>query len=149
MESLVPQMLTLDPNTFPTHSDRADPADTEDPEDPLHLNQPVRPSNSLYVIFTSGSTGEPKGVVVEHRNYCSAMAANTTWLQILPSARVLQFSSFVFDASMEEILTALVAGACVCVPSDDDRMSPEGLTSFIRDARVNWVALTPSVLENT
>jgi amino acid adenylation domain-containing protein len=141
MESLVPQTLTVSHGTLAENDDATNPVASTVSE------SRVNPSNALYVIFTSGSTGEPKGVVIEHRNFCSAMAANANWLQILPSSRLLQFSSFVFDACMEEILTALVTGACVCVPSDDDRMSPEGLTSFIQDARVNWAALTPSFLQ--
>ncbi|KAI1458318.1 acetyl-CoA synthetase-like protein [Annulohypoxylon moriforme] len=141
MESLVSRTLVIGNETLSSY-------DVERAEVELEVpSQRANPSNALYVIFTSGSTGEPKGVVVEHRNYCSAMAANTTWLQILPSSRVLQFSSFVFDASMEEIFTALVAGACVCVPSDDHRMSPEELSSFMQIARVNWAALTPSLLQ--
>ncbi|KAI1279715.1 peptide synthetase [Xylaria sp. FL0933] len=142
MESLVPQTLAVSHKTFAENNhDDLDSVVSNVP------NSPVNPSNALYIIFTSGSTGEPKGVMIEHRNFCSAMAANSNWLQILPSSRLLQFSSFVFDACMEEILTALVAGACVCVPSDDDRMSPEGLTAFIQDARINWAALTPSFLQ--
>ncbi|KAI8948262.1 peptide synthetase [Xylaria longipes] len=141
MESLVPQTLTVSHETLAEDDGVASPVAYIAPD------SRVNPSNALYVIFTSGSTGEPKGVVIEHRNFCSAVAANTNWLQILPSSRLLQFSSFVFDACMEEIFTALVVGACVCVPSDDDRMSPEGLTSFIQDARVNWAALTPSFLQ--
>ncbi|KAI3326734.1 acetyl-CoA synthetase-like protein [Xylariaceae sp. AK1471] len=141
MKSLVPQTLTVSHETLLENDNAVDPMASKVPE------QRTNPSNALYVIFTSGSTGEPKGVIVEHWNFCSAMAANTMWLQILPSSRVLQFSSFVFDASMEEILTALVAGACVCVPSDEDRMSPEGLTSFMQGAGVNWAALTPSFLQ--
>ncbi|KAI1264374.1 peptide synthetase [Xylariaceae sp. FL1019] len=140
MESLVSQTLTVCDAMFADNVNFATSV----------ISKPetrVNPSNALYVIFTSGSTGEPKGVVIEHRNFCSAMAANAKWLQILPSSRLLQFSSFVFDACMEEILTALVAGACVCVPSDDQRMSPDRLTTFIKDARVNWAALTPSFLQ--
>ncbi|KAI1213253.1 acetyl-CoA synthetase-like protein [Annulohypoxylon truncatum] len=141
MKLLVPTTLTIGNESFPSYDDKMDEVEYK------VRDQHTKPSNALYVIFTSGSTGEPKGVVVEHRNYCSAMAANTTWLQILPSSRILQFSSFVFDASMEEIFTALVAGACVCVPSDDHRLSPEELSSFMQSARVNWAALTPSLLQ--
>ena len=142
MESLVPHTLTISHSTLAKQN-----GGVADLVAPAILDSRVNPSNALYIIFTSGSTGEPKGVVVEHQNFCSAMAGNSEWLQILPSSRLLQFSSFVFDACMEEILTALVAGACVCVPSDDDRMSPERLTSFIQEARVNWAALTPSFLQ--
>ncbi|KAI1176853.1 peptide synthetase [Nemania sp. FL0916] len=141
MKSLIPQTLVVSHDIFIDNLDATEPATSVIPD------SRVIPTNALYVIFTSGSTGEPKGVVIEHQNFCSAMAANADWLQILPSSRILQFSSFVFDACMEEIFTALVAGACVCVPSDDDRMSPEGLTSFIQDARINWAALTPSFLQ--
>ncbi|KAI0431333.1 peptide synthetase [Xylaria sp. FL1042] len=141
MESLVPQTLTISHEILAENNDVANPVASN------VSDSTVDPSNALYIIFTSGSTGEPKGVVIEHRNFCSAMAANSNWLQILPSSRLLQFSSFVFDACMEEILTALVAGACVCVPSDDDRMSPEGLTSFIQEAGITWAALTPSFLQ--
>ncbi|KAI1311776.1 peptide synthetase [Xylaria venustula] len=141
MESLVPQTLTVSHETLVENDDATISIS------PTFISPYVNPSNALYIIFTSGSTGEPKGVVIEHRNFCSAMAANASWLQIIPSSRLLQFSSFVFDACMEEILTALVAGACVCIPSDDDRMSPERLTTFIQNARVNWAALTPSFLQ--
>ncbi|KAJ3579486.1 hypothetical protein NPX13_g1078 [Xylaria arbuscula] len=141
MESLVPHTLTISQSTL------AENSEMERLIASTILESHATPSSALYIIFTSGSTGEPKGVVVEHQNFCSAMAANSEWLQILPSSRILQFSSFVFDACMEEILTALVAGACVCVPSDDDRMSPERLTSFIQEAGVNWAALTPSFLQ--
>ncbi|KAI0517347.1 peptide synthetase [Xylaria bambusicola] len=141
IQSLVPHTLIVDHDTL------AENGDVTNPPASIAIDSRVDPSNALYIIFTSGSTGEPKGVVIEHRNFCSAMAANSDWLQILPSSRLLQFSSFVFDACMEEILTALVVGACVCVPSDDDRMSPERLTSFIQEAGVNWAALTPSFLQ--
>ncbi|XPS72575.1 hypothetical protein M3J07_004727 [Ascochyta lentis] len=106
----------------------------------------VQPTNALYVIFTSGSTGEPKGVVIEHRNFCSAVNANRTWLRIKASSRVLQFTSYSFDASLEEIFTVLVVGGCICTPSEHDRLSD--LAGFIRRARVNWAAFTPSFLRS-
>ncbi|KAJ5063099.1 nonribosomal peptide synthetase 5 [Bipolaris maydis] len=105
-----------------------------------------KPTNALYVIFTSGSTGTPKGVVIEHQNFCSAVIANREWLQIQATSRVLQFTSYSFDASLEETFTALVAGACICVPSEQDRMSD--VTGFIQRAAVNWAAFTPSFLRS-
>jgi len=112
----------------------------------IYALQAVRPTNALYAVFTSGSTGEPKGVVIEHRNFCSAMKANQTWLCIETSSRVLQFTSYSFDASLEEIFTVLVAGGCICTPSEHERLSD--LAGFIRRARVNWAAFTPSFLRS-
>jgi non-ribosomal peptide synthetase component F len=34
----------------------------------------VDPSSAPYVVFTSGTTGNPKGVVITHRNYSTAIA---------------------------------------------------------------------------
>ncbi|KAJ0167982.1 Nonribosomal peptide synthetase 8 [Colletotrichum tanaceti] len=112
--------------------------------DPSAASAVVDPSSVLYVIFTSGTTGAPKGVVIQHRSFCSAVAANRSWLQIEARSRVLQFTSYCFDASLEEIFTVLVAGGCVCVPSEADRLSD--VAGFVARNRVNWAAFTPSFL---
>ncbi|KAL1880040.1 NRPS protein [Diaporthe australafricana] len=62
----------------------------------------------------------------------------------LTTSRVLQFTSYCFDASLEEIFTVLLAGGCICIPSEQDRLSD--IPGFVRRARVNWVAFTPSFL---
>ncbi|MEO0424966.1 MAG: amino acid adenylation domain-containing protein [Pseudomonadota bacterium] len=73
--------------------------------------------DAAYVAFTSGSTGRPKGVVVEHGALASFARAAVTTYGFAPADRVLQFSSLAFDASIEEIFGALLAGACL-VPRD-------------------------------
>jgi amino acid adenylation domain-containing protein/non-ribosomal peptide synthase protein (TIGR01720 family) len=102
----------------------------------------VHGNNAAYVIFTSGSTGKPKGTVVEHTAYCSASAAHGKATLMGPSTRVLQFASYVFDACLVEILTALMYGACVCVPDEESRMNDAA--NFINATEVNWAVLTPS-----
>lgn len=102
------------------------------------------PSSVLYIIFTSGSTGNPKGVVIQHRSFCSAARHNRSWLQIEKDSRVLQFTSYCFDASLEEIFTVLIAGGCICIPSEQDRLAD--IPGFVRRAQVNWAAFTPSFI---
>jgi amino acid adenylation domain-containing protein len=101
------------------------------------------PSNAAYVIFTSGSTGVPKGVVVEHRAVSTSCLGHGRAFGLTPHARVLQFASYTFDACITEIITTLVYGGCVCVPSERDRQ--DGLAKFIQSTNVNWALLTPTV----
>ncbi|KAL0783337.1 hypothetical protein CaCOL14_001243 [Colletotrichum acutatum] len=102
------------------------------------------PSNSLYLVYTSGSTGKPKGVVVTHEAFFSSAKGFTKAIHLDSlTCRVLQYSSFSFDISMLEIFASLMAGSCLCIPSEEDRMN--NLASCISTMKVNWAMLTPSV----
>nr|UVI58161.1 non-ribosomal peptide synthetase [Aspergillus muricatus] len=102
------------------------------------------PNNAIYAVFTSGSTGKPKGVVIEHAAYASGARAHTAAASISSSSRVLQFSSYAFDASIFEHLTTLMAGACICIISDTERTN--SLPEAVASRNANWASLTPSVV---
>lgn len=106
------------------------------------LKREAQPSNAALVIYTSGSTGEPKGVVLEHASICTGMQAHGDALQIGPQTRALNFSAYVFDASLEDIYTQLTRGGCVCVPSETQRLND--LAGAIRETRANWIGITPT-----
>jgi amino acid adenylation domain-containing protein len=101
------------------------------------------PSSVAYVIFTSGSTGQPKGVVLQHRAVATSCMHHGQVIGLKPSSRVLQFASYAFDASIDEIITTLVYGGTVCVPSEYNRKN--NLTQSIQDMDINTAYLTPSV----
>ncbi|EUC39879.1 hypothetical protein COCMIDRAFT_41693 [Bipolaris oryzae ATCC 44560] len=103
----------------------------------------VQPGNSAYVIFTSGSTGTPKGVVVEHQAIVTSSLGHGEALGFTQDSRVLQFSSYTFDACIAEIWTTLIHGGCTCVPSERDRRN--SLSEAISRMSVTWVFLTPTV----
>jgi amino acid adenylation domain-containing protein len=100
------------------------------------------PDSLAYVIFTSGSTGEPKAACIQHKAYCSGAAGHIAATGLSETSRVLQFASYAFDDSIKDILSTLLVGGCICVPSEIDRMS--NLAQFMAAKRVNWAHLTPS-----
>lgn len=117
----------------------SDPIRTEDfPHKPLGS-----PENMAYVAYTSGSTGKPKGIAIEHRSFCSSAIAHSRIQNLGKLARVLQFASYSFDISIQEMLTTLIVGGCVCVPSESQRLND--LAGSIVKLKANWVELTPSV----
>jgi amino acid adenylation domain-containing protein len=103
----------------------------------------VPPSNPAFIVFTSGSTGTPKGIVMEHRAFVTGARAHAPALSIDRHARVFQFAAYTYDVSMGEIFTTLMNGGCVCVPSEDERLS--NLAGAIVSTTANWLFLTPTV----
>lgn len=102
----------------------------------------LAPGALAYVNFTSGSTGAPKASMIEHSAYCSGAAGHMPKIAINEFSRVLQFASYSFDTCIEDTLTTLMAGGCICIPSETQRESD--IVGFINSFRVNWAHLTPS-----
>lgn len=100
------------------------------------------PEDTLFVVFTSGSTGLPKGVMSSHRSFASGVQHRRSILEV-PSPRVFDFASYSFDVSTDIILSTLIIGGCICVPSDWERQND--IPGAINRLAVNSADLTPSV----
>jgi len=134
ISSLVGTVIVVDEELF-----------TRIPSRVVMSSHPATSRNAAYVLFTSGSTGEPKGCIIEHGSWCaSALGQKYAW-GINHSSRALQFASFSFDASLGEMLTPLMFGGCVCIPSDSERLNDIG--SFIRRQNVSFAILPPSFIK--
>ncbi|KAL4902747.1 hypothetical protein BDW74DRAFT_180448 [Aspergillus multicolor] len=102
------------------------------------------PENIAYTLFTSGSTGVPKGVVIDHSAVSTSVVHHGREIGCSATTRMYQFAAYTFDACILEIFTTLAYGGCICVPSEDERMSD--IAGSINRLYANTTFLTPSVV---
>lgn len=140
-------------STYNSHLSFGDSRNAISVNDDLIKSLPAPPSTGLkkyspaslcYVLFTSGSTGIPKGVMLEHQSVSSGCSYHGAEIGVSHTTRMVQFAAYTFDASIFEILTTLIHGGCVCIPSDEDRVS--NLAARIKEYDINTGVLTPSVI---
>ncbi|KZB80205.1 non-ribosomal peptide synthetase [Amycolatopsis regifaucium] len=106
----------------------------------------VDPRSAAYVIYTSGSTGTPKGVVVTHTGLGNLALAHIDRFGVTPSSRVLQFAALGFDTIVSEVMMALLSGATLVVPPEEDLPPRASFTDVLEKWRITQVKAPPSVL---
>lgn len=127
---LAPQTLAID---FKTLEDEAYKI----------IQNSTTPSDGCYVISTSGSTGKPKMILVEHCNVATSITSHLQPLGVNACTRVLQIATFAFDASVAEVFFPLLAGGCICMPSDAERS--DNIAAAIVRTSANFSFMTPSM----
>ncbi|SCK10285.1 non-ribosomal peptide synthase domain TIGR01720/amino acid adenylation domain-containing protein [Streptomyces sp. WMMB 714] len=106
---------------------------------------PIDPGDPAYVIHTSGSTGRPKGVAVPHAGLPALAAAQAERFALDGHARVLQFASPSFDASVMEYLMAYGTGAALVVPPPGP-LAGEELAEVLARDRISHALIPPTAL---
>ncbi len=86
--------------------------------------RPVDPDGIAYLLFTSGSTGQPKGVMVAHRNVTHFVDAMVERYAVTEHDRFSQTFDLTFDLSAFDMFVAWERGACLCAPTQSQKMLP-------------------------
>ncbi|MEU0375068.1 amino acid adenylation domain-containing protein, partial [Streptomyces sp. NPDC006283] len=97
---------------------------------------PLLPAHPAYVIYTSGSTGTPKAVVMPGQALVNLLAWHQREIPGGAGTRVAQFTTIGFDVAAQEILSALLHGKTLVVPSEEVRRSAEQLTDWLQTQHI-------------
>jgi amino acid adenylation domain-containing protein len=106
-----PRLFLEDPNMLSALSRSLD----IDPTDEQRTH-PLLPQHPAYVIYTSGSTGQPRGVIIEHRNFASYLCwcAQTCYEQGGEGSAVVH--SIAFSGVLTTLFGPLIAGQSLTLP---------------------------------
>lgn len=109
------------------------------PAAPADDGDAARPAVLLY---TSGSTGQAKGVVQTHANLCAGAATVAGYLGLSAHDHVLALLPLGFDYGLNQLLSALRAGARATLA---DHLGAGELAALLRRHRPTGLAGVPSL----
>ncbi|MFJ7910150.1 non-ribosomal peptide synthase/polyketide synthase [Kitasatospora sp. NPDC096204] len=100
-----------------------------------------------YVIYTSGSTGRPKAVVMPAAGLLNLLTWHHEAVGGEPGTRTAQFTAISFDVSVQELLSALLYGKTLVVPTEEQRRSAELFAHWLDRHRVGELFAPNLVVE--
>ncbi|HVR09421.1 MAG TPA: amino acid adenylation domain-containing protein, partial [Thermoanaerobaculia bacterium] len=107
----------------------------------------VCPDHPMYAIYTSGSTGRPKGIVVTHRafaNFLGWQLCSSGWEPV----RTVQFATFGFCVSFQEIFSAWCSGGTLIVAGEMTRRDLGVFGDFLASRGIERLHLPYAALKH-
>ena len=103
-------------------------------------------TDPVYCIYTSGSTGQPKGVQLSHAGLANLLNWQLNHERLQSPAKTLQFASFSFDVSFQEIFSTFASGGELVMISEDQRQDLPQLAKFITAEKIERLYLPYAAL---
>ena len=109
----------------------------------LTIDYPV--TNSSYIFYTSGTTGKSKAIVGNQQSISQYINWHAKTFNVTQESRMSQIAAVTFDASLKDILTALISGATLCIPSAKTKENMLLLSSWLAKESINVLQTVPSL----
>ncbi|PUA36528.1 non-ribosomal peptide synthetase [Paenibacillus elgii] len=103
------------------------------------------PDGLAYIIYTSGTTGLPKGVQVTHQGVSNFVSYFVQDVKLSGSDKSVLTSSYSFDLSLTSIFPVLLSGGELHLLGKEQYMEPELLLRYIREHRITFLKMAPSL----
>lgn len=102
----------------------------------------ARAEDPAAIYYTGGTTGKPKGVVHSRRGVAATILAHALEAEIASADRLLLSTSLSHSAG-SFAHAAIARGATLVLL---DRFSPESFCQVVREERINWTMMVPTML---
>ena len=109
-----------------------------------HLSLTISSHSLAYIIYTSGTTGNPKGVMIEHGGVINLIYALDDTYVWQDEERILNFASYIFDASAEQFFLSLLKGFILFMITEKLIQDAHALIRFINENKITHFDTTPS-----
>ncbi|TEB42423.1 amino acid adenylation domain-containing protein [Flavobacterium circumlabens] len=112
-------------------------------EENVAVDYPI--NNSSYIFYSSGTTGKSKAIVGNQESIAHYINWHKNTFGFDTESRVSQIASVTFDASLKDILTSLISGSSLCIPTAKTRENMVLLGQWLSAEKVTILQTVPSL----